>query len=691
LTVEELLSKKFLRLELGEWIVLFMVSAYSAIFSYYTIMKYYSFRYGAWDFGTLVQSIASSFKGKLFINNVERYYSPTGSYFGVHFSPILFIVLPFFALSQRAETILIFQSIILALGSFPVYFICKHNIGNRKFALTMSTIYLLNPALQGINWYDFTPQTFIPFFILIATYFLKKRKLFLFIFFTVMSLITLEQALYFIAVYNLYVIWELRTEIKKIFSSKDISLRILIKLSPSPIRRIVANLTPSYPLLTPIITFAIIIFWGILSSNIKNMINPNPPIELLAIGNYRILKITSIMEIPVKVLMNPDLLIEAINFDFPSKIIYVLLSLAPSCFISFLSPIALLPSFIWLFLSSVSNWPPYYQFGFHYPAFTFPFIIIATIDGVKSLINNMNKRDVEIFNSRICVLFLGVNLAISLFACPLSLVHKVGDFRYFRDYGISYPSSLCTTLINVLEELPEDALIVTSSHVFSHMSTRINVYVIPPKNKPSERLYNTYLNYLKGIDFDYVIINYFFWDKYEAEELYNIFIKNNNKYGLFIEGAGFEIYKKDYVSDSIKLPLRFSYKELCIKDSKLVDDSSSESGKVIMLPESSTSRNAWWGPYITLRPGNYTAIFRIKVDALPLDGKIIKLDVWSNTLQKTIAYLKVMNKDIYKPLVWHTFTLKFTITTRVENIEFRGVEASSGITVWLDYVEVYPS
>jgi uncharacterized membrane protein len=666
---EKVLARKLCKLEVAEWFLFSMILVYSLVFSYYTILKYYSFRSGAWDLGILVQSVASAARGRFFTNNVELYYSPTGSYFGVHFSPILLILIPFFYLVPTVETILVIQSLILALGSVPTYLIGKHCLKDHLSALVLSATYLLNPSLQGINWYDFHPQTFFPVFILSATYFLKKRKPLYFLFFTVLTLLTVEQASYFMVLYTLYVMWELRADVKKLFSSKKSLLSFL-----------------------PFITLVIIIVWAVFSSNVKNAINPNPPEELLAVGNYRMLGVRSVMEIPVKVLTNPDLLLKAINFDLPNKILYIVLNFAPTCFLAFLSPMALLPSLLWFFLSILSNWPPYYQFGFQYLAFTLPFILIATIKGVQNLAEafNADGGTVKRFLFRICLLMLAVSLIISIFASPLSPIHKVGDFRYFRDYGISYPSNLDATVSKVLRSLPEDARILTTSIVFSHITTNINAYVIPPKNSPSERLYTGHLNYLRSIDFDYIFISYFYWDKNQAEDLYNNFIVGSNNFGLFIEGPGLELYKRGYKGPSTKLAIRFSYKELSISDSIVVDDFSSESGKVIMFSASSvTGRSAWFGPYINLREGNYKAIFKIKVDALPSDGKIIKLDVWSNKMQKRIAYLDVFGKDLHKSLTWHTFTLNFNLTTRISDVEFRGVETSSNVTVWLDYIEVY--
>jgi len=668
--IEDTLKRRLWKLELSDYITLIMASLYSTIFSYYTIMRHYSFRSNAWDLGILVQSIASGARGTLFVNNVERYYSPTGSYFGVHFTPILYAVTPFFYLLPKVETILVLQSIVLGLGAIPIYLMAKQSLNSRLSAVMLSIAYLMNPLLQGINWYDFHTQAFFPLFILSATCFLKKRRLPLFLLFLFLSLTTMEQASFLVALYSIYTCWEVRNEIKELIQSKK----------------------PKLPILAPLITILLFLFWIYLSHIVKYSINPNPPPELKAGNLYKILEIKDPAEIPAKVITNPELALKAIRFDFSSKILYIMLNLAPSCFLVFLSPLALLPSLPWLLLSILSNHKPYYQLGFQYTAFTLPFISIATIDTIQGICSTINGRSIKNnISVKISVVLLVSGLFLSIFASPLSFLHKPGDFRYFRDYGVSFPSDLDHKVMNILETIPSDAVVITTSTIFPHISTDINAYVIPPIDTPSRRLFQGNLRYLKNIDYDYICYTYF-WDKSEANILYDDFVKNKEIYGLFMMGPGIEVYKKGYKGSPIKVPIRLSYKELVTADSVIVDDPLSESGKIIMLkPSPKAGRYMWYGPYITLLPGNYTANFRIKIDNLP-EGKVIKLEVWSNSLRERaeIASYEVNGREFSKPFVWHTFSLPFSITERTPDVEFRGIEAAGNLTICLDYVEIIP-
>jgi len=666
--LEHFLAKKFLKLELAEWLLTFLIISYSIIFSYFLIMKFYSFRVGAWDMGILVQSIASTTKGQLFKYNVELYYCPTGNYFGVHFSPILFTVVPIFSLIPKVETIIVLHTVILSLGCVPIYLMVKNSLKNRLPALFLSAIYLLNPSLQGINWYDFVPQTFFPVLILSATYFLKKRKPALFMFFLILTLMTLEQSSYFVAIYTLYIAWELRKWIKT-----------------TQIRRKIW-------LFMPIATLAIAIFWIFLSSNVKNALNPNPPEELSATGNFKVLGVNNTAEIPIKVLTDPTSVFKALHYDLTKKIFYLLMTLAPTCFLCLASPIAMLPAIAWLLLALVSNWPPYYYIGFHYPAFTLPFVMIALIETLKKLSGYINGQKLDTFLTRSSLFLLCVNLILSIFASPLSPLQQSGDWTNFRDYGVTYPSRIDKTVMEVLNKLPSDSMILTTGIMFSHLATDDKAYTIPPLNVPSERLYKKTINYLFSLKYDYLVIVYYYWDKGDACRLYDNLVLGNSEYGLYIYAPGLEIYKRNYQGEFELLSVRFSYKELMTYGGIITDDVTSESGMVIKFKSSREWGNfAWYGPYICLLPGNYTAKFKIKVDSLPHDGKILKLEVWSNSLGRAIASYDVYPEDINKTLTWHTFTLQFNLPSRITDIEFRGLEVANNVTVWLDYVDIIPN
>jgi len=137
--------------------IIVCITAYTLIFSYFTIMRHYSFDSGAWDLGTYEQMLWTTIhSGKLFWAAPDPI-NPTGFFFGTHFSPILFIILPIYFLHQATETLLILQSFVLALGALPLYWLARDELKSKIAGLIIAVAYLAYglyfvPALFLDDW-----------------------------------------------------------------------------------------------------------------------------------------------------------------------------------------------------------------------------------------------------------------------------------------------------------------------------------------------------------------------------------------------------------------------------------------------------------------------------------------------------------------------------------------------------------
>jgi uncharacterized membrane protein len=80
---------------------------------------------------------------------------PGDSHITAHFDPVLILFSPIMLISPSAETLMIFQSIWLALGTIPLYLLAVHHLGSRPMGIVLSAVYLLHPALHGLNMFDF--------------------------------------------------------------------------------------------------------------------------------------------------------------------------------------------------------------------------------------------------------------------------------------------------------------------------------------------------------------------------------------------------------------------------------------------------------------------------------------------------------------------------------------------------------
>jgi uncharacterized membrane protein len=99
-----------------------------------------------------------------------------GEYFGVHFEPILYAILPLYALVPRTETLLAIQSLALGAAALPLYLLGRRWMGPSLAAVAIVLAYLAHPALHGPNFYDFHFLALSPFFVAWAAYFFVRRS-----------------------------------------------------------------------------------------------------------------------------------------------------------------------------------------------------------------------------------------------------------------------------------------------------------------------------------------------------------------------------------------------------------------------------------------------------------------------------------------------------------------------------------
>jgi uncharacterized membrane protein len=113
---------------------------------------------------------------RLILSYMQTFINLSGSFFGVHLSPILFLILPFYWIIPATETSLVLQSFIVALAAIPIYRLAKENAGGRIVGLVFALAYLMYPAIHFVNRYDFHVQVFLPLFFSCIIYYITKEN-----------------------------------------------------------------------------------------------------------------------------------------------------------------------------------------------------------------------------------------------------------------------------------------------------------------------------------------------------------------------------------------------------------------------------------------------------------------------------------------------------------------------------------
>ncbi len=150
------------------------VALYVWWFTAYTFARHDRYSTHAYDLGIFAQSVYSlAFHGLLLWNEIELHGG--ASHFAVHNQPVLIPIALLYRLFPGPKTLLFLQTLALALAAYPLYFLAERRLGV-GLALALSISYLLNPAVHGINAFDFHPAALGPLFFFLLAYALERSS-----------------------------------------------------------------------------------------------------------------------------------------------------------------------------------------------------------------------------------------------------------------------------------------------------------------------------------------------------------------------------------------------------------------------------------------------------------------------------------------------------------------------------------
>jgi uncharacterized membrane protein len=139
-----------------------MVILFTAILAYWSVTRYeFGTFFPFYDFTIFEQSIWSTLHG---INPpVFLYNSVEGmSHFGVHVSPILYLLCAPYAFLPFPETLLVVQAILLTTAAIPLFYLAHEILHDKRYALIIAIAYLMYAPLTGAALFDFHEVAFVP-------------------------------------------------------------------------------------------------------------------------------------------------------------------------------------------------------------------------------------------------------------------------------------------------------------------------------------------------------------------------------------------------------------------------------------------------------------------------------------------------------------------------------------------------
>jgi len=447
---------------------------------------------GAWDLGIFTQALSTTVKeGRIFYYSAENWPETgfiTGNYLGRHFSPILIFILPFFALFQYPETLLIIQSIALACAAIPIFIFAKDKLNSEVTALCISCIYLMHPAVHGINWFEFHQQAFFPFLMMYVIVYMDKNKWKMMWIAAILSLMVIEYAGLIVMMLGIYGILQMLY---------DKEIRIFTD-HPINISTIKVSISDKYKLSHFIALSLISLFYYLMLGKLMYILEPRA--------------------IFLRLLLKPFEILSALMVNSIKKSLYLIAIFGPLLFTSFLDPLFLIPTIPWFGFSFLYPNEAFYTIGYQYPAFILPFIFSASIKGLSSL--NITKK------SMYKIIFL---FTISL----ILLTYTYGPVR-----SIPKPTEHDVALQEMLRAIPNHATVLAHQSIFPHMADRSYVY---PVILEDHRVAT--IGFLKYKPL-YIIL-----DKRAEHDTFGVIskiIEDNLDYGIVIQYDGILLLRKHY-------------------------------------------------------------------------------------------------------------------------------------------------
>jgi len=692
--LKQFLTQKLLRGNVCDSLTMISILSYGVIFSYFTILKHYNFNSYS-DLALFDQALHTTlFNGKLLYYTTEQWLVPSGVFFGVHFSPIVFLLLPVYAVYPSSESLLVTQSFLLAFAALPLYMLSAKLLKSKGAGFAMVVVYLLYTPLQGANWFDFHPQAFIPILLFAAYYFATNRSWKLYFVNVILALMIEEHLVYIVFLLALYLLLKDRFgSLTNLVRSPNASLGKLRRyLSLDTLRNMLGLGGTFNSVSASIWSLITCVMWFLLTRLIKGFYPPNPEFLDIYRAQGAFTKLGyggDILYLPIFMVFNPQNVFNALVFDFPTKFLYIAILFGPLLFLPFRSKLTLI-TLVVLGSMLLTNYVPYYTVGAQYPLYIIPLVFIAAIESLSTVQNskpeesnlhlqsenarqrNSNTRSTK----RLLKNMIIVSMIFFASTSPLSPL----AYTFSQSGLFWYPAptqfktvSYAVPLHKMIALIPPSASILTQNSIFPHVSSRINAYLVPIVMFSEPQQMKEMENYVRQVinETEYVLLDSGvsdYWTLFVRQEI------SKGQFGLYALTYSFILFKRDYKGAPMFIPdvnyeIFPAYEDSVIQNGEIVYDKSSESGHVALSRKGKDNGTFVYGPYVCLPQGNLSVTFEVKVQDQE-QGRVASLDVVSDYGNTVFASRTLYGSELTNER-WINVTLSVSTPTLVSNVEFR--------------------
>lgn len=637
--------------------VIILVAVFTVGFATYTLLLHYSFKTTGGDLGQYTQMFWTFiYEGKLFVTNYRiTEINPTGSYFGEHFSPILFLIAPVFALYPAPETLLIFKAVVQGLAILPLYALAKKLTGSEKIAFIVVLAYSLNPHMLFARIFDFQEQCLIPLLLFLSYLAYTENKMKLFTLTMVLLLMVNEYLPIFVGGYLLaLLIREFRASKKGEYGTSH---------SVSFLKRILSNRKIKFDLALLVVGCVWLYAAHLFIKAFNTMGGTIPPWSVgLEVSG------ATFVDVVRSVITNPYGFIQAISHDATKKLAGMLAFIAPFLSLPLTKLTFLLPALPYLSFALISTKENYYLFSAHYSFYLAPFAFIALVEALGDMNNDVRSK-----TSRALIL-----VTIVAFALAALTVAGFGQTPSIDGHT--------STLNKIISMVPSNASVLTQNNIFPHLAMRSNSYTC---NDPILCTKHYAIKNINQIDYILLDSQARVWKVKWGNVLlpYVMEYIRNGTFGLVAYEDGVILAKKGYTGKPVLFSpprLELMPSDLIIKNGQLIAGNIVYSGQGVGI--------IWFGPYVILPPGAYEERVYLTVKAKNPNyiEPIIKLDVVSDKGKTVIAKKYVYFQDVMLGNQTAAITLRFTVDDWIFDAEFRSEALINDVEVVLHKIEIIP-
>lgn len=404
----------------------FLVIVFAGYFTFVAFMRHDNFHSRRLDLGNMEQTVWNLAHGNGF-TLTDPMGTDTISRLAVHADFLLILMVPFYLLWSDPKMLILVQTIVICLGSLPVFWIARDTLKSPWIALLFSLAYLLYPPLEHVMLHDFHAVALSTTFLLFAFYFMGKRQYIWFIFFAVLSGLGKEEVWMSVGFMGLYIaMWQ---------------------------RHVILGLS--------VAASSFFVFYYLFWHAIPSVAITHQHFALQYLSEFG----SSESDVVMNILRRPDLVL--MKLIEPDRLEYYYRLLLPVGFLPIFSPWSLLYSVHSILINTLSSNGMMRQIDYQYTSDITPFLFVSAIYGYKKLKSFIPK-------SRSLPIAFIVMMVIASYLWGEVVYARESRFFYF-----TWPMQEKAAMRKLEARMSSVYTISVTNNIGSHFAQRENLYNFP--------------------------------------------------------------------------------------------------------------------------------------------------------------------------------------------------------------------